>query len=117
MTEIMQRATELAEKNTPGVALTSVRDLAENLFLGIFTCLAWVLGRSWFHGSQLLYAAGLAFADGYRKGAHAPRVPQQPSVPPYPGQPRMLDDDRIADHTTPFGVPFGPNVQAYSERA
>lgn len=112
MTEIMQRATELAEKNTPGVALTGIRDLAENLFLGLFACIAWILGRSWFHGSQLLYAAGLAFADGYRKGAKAPRVPPQPpSVP----QPRMLDDDRIADHTTPFGVPFGPNVQAYSE--
>jgi hypothetical protein len=29
-----------------------------------------------------------------------------------------MDDDRIIDQrTTPFGVPYGPNVQAYSERA
>jgi hypothetical protein len=109
MTEIMQRATELAEKNTPGVALTSVRDLAENLFLGIFACLAWVLGRSWFHGSQLLYAAGLAFADGYRRGAKAPRVPQQPPVPRQEQQrwqPDVVTDTSIRDaYSTPFGVP------------
>jgi hypothetical protein len=118
MTEIMQRATELAEKNTPGVAFAGIGIFLENMFLGVFKLIGLILGRTWFHGSQLFYAAGLAFADGYRSGTRVARVPQQPSMPPYPGQPDLMDDDRIIDQrTTPFGVPYGPNVQAYSERA
>lgn len=118
MTEIMARATDMAERNTPGVAFKGLGVLLENLFLGVFACVGWVLGRSWFHGSQLLYASGLAFADGYKKGTrYQPPVPSQLSQPPQAGQPDLLDDSRIMNsYDTPFGVPYGPNVQASSER-
>lgn len=114
MSEIMERAGELASKNTPGVAFSSFGILLENLFLGFFASVAWVLGRTWFYGSQLIYAAGLAFADGYKRGTKA--QPKQPpaavSAPLTAGPAQLLEDDRIADHMTPFGIPFGPNVQA-----
>lgn len=114
MTPIMQRATELATKNTPGEVARSAGILLENLFLGFFAAVAWVLGRTWFYGSQLIYAAGLAFADGYKRGTKA--QPKQPpaavSAPLTAGPAQLLEDDRIADHMTPFGIPFGPNVQA-----
>ena len=116
-TGIMTRASELAEKNPPGVAFKNFGILLENLFLGFFACVAWVIGRTWFYGSQLLYAAGLAFADGYRKGAKVPpKVPRQLNSSPIPGHPDLMADSRIADgYTTPFGVPYGPNVQANHE--
>ena len=121
----MARAAELAEKNTPGVAAVSLGILLENLFLGTFAVTGWIAGRvvlffgwSWFHGSKLTYAVGLAVADGYKKGSkpqpRALQVPQQSQ----PGMPPFMDDGRAHDvYSTPFGVPFGPNVQAYSEHA
>jgi hypothetical protein len=113
----MQRATELAEQNTPGVAFTGLGVLLENLFLGAFTAIGWVTGRTWFHGSRLVYVIGLAVADGYVKGAKVPpRVPQQLAPPLPPGHPDLMSDERIIDQrTTPFGVPYGPNVQAFSQ--
>ena len=119
MTEIMERATDLAEKNTPGVAFQGLGVLLENMFLGLFRLIGWSLGRFWFHGSRMLYFMGLAFADGYKSGVRAPvQVPQQPSVPAQPlvPAPPLMDDGRTHDaYSTPFGVPFGPNVQAWSE--
>lgn len=112
MTEIMARATELAEKNTPGVAFEGIGVLLENIFLGLFRLVGWSVGRTWFHGSRLLYFVGLAFADGYKTGTKAPvQVPQQPSVP---APPLMADNPIQSAYETPFGVPFGPNVQAWS---
>src|SRR5580693_5699225 len=95
MTEIMERATELAEKNTPGVAFEGLGILLENMFLGVFRLIGWGLGRSWFHGSRMLYFAGLAFADGYKNGVKAPvpQVPAQQSVP----MPPLMDDGRTQD--------------------
>lgn len=114
MSVIMQRASELATKNTPGQVARSAGIILENLFLGFFACVAWVLGRSWFYGSQLIYAAGLAFADGYKRGAKArPEQPQAVEPPAGPRTQELVEDGRIIDqYQTPFGVPFGPNVHA-----
>lgn len=117
MTEIMERATKLAEQNTPGVAFKGLVVLFENTFLGVFALIGWLIGRTWFHGSQLIYLVGLAFADGYKNGAKvAPPQPKQLPPPRQAGPADLLDDDRIVDqYQTPFGVPFGPNVQASHE--
>jgi hypothetical protein len=101
---ISQRASQLAASNPPGVVL-------ENLLLWMFRAIGLVLGRGWFYGSKVVYFIGLAFMDGYVHGAHAVRQPA-PQQLPAPVSPPIVDDDRIADHTTPFGVPFGPNVHA-----
>lgn len=110
---LSKRAGELANENTPGVVL-------ENLFFGFFTVIGMVLGRAWFYASKMVYIIGLAFIDGYKRGAKfQPKVPQPIAAPPpAPDMPALMDDGRTHDaYTTPFGVPFGPNVQAWSEPA
>jgi hypothetical protein len=108
--DIMARATELATANPPHVSFSKLGVLLENLFFGVFRVLGWAIGRLWFHGSRTMFVVGLAFADGYRQGAKA--QPEIAPPPPPPAPVDLLEDDRIADHMTPFGVPFGPNVFA-----
>jgi hypothetical protein len=111
MSELSERADNLAAENSPGVVL-------ENLFLGFFAAIGWVLGRSWFHGAKLLFLVYLAFTDGYNRGVKRQPKPAEPVTPPNPQPPlsELLADSNILDaYQTPFGVPFGPNVQAYSE--
>jgi hypothetical protein len=112
---IKGRARELAAQNPPGVALGKFAILLENMFFGAFRVLGWAIGRSWFYAAQVLFVIGLAFCEGYRNGAKA--APKTPSLPqPAAPVPDLVDDDRIMDpYTTPFGVPYGPNVQAFSE--
>jgi hypothetical protein len=59
-----------------------------------------------------VYFIGLAFMDGYAHGTKAAPRPAPAQQLPQRVSPPLVDDDRIADHTTPFGVPFGPNVHA-----
>jgi hypothetical protein len=113
-TEIMARATEMATANPPHVSFAKLGELLENMFFGVFKIIGWLIGRAWFHGTRVLYVVGLAFADGYRNGVKAPpEVPPQLTQPAQPGMPPLLDDNRtISAYETPFGIPFGPNVQA-----
>jgi hypothetical protein len=113
MSEVMQRAAELAEKNTPGVAVANLGVLLENLFLGTFAAIGWVFGRLWFHGSKLIYAVGLAFADGYKKGAQYTPPPPQPARP-VPNQPN-LPNQMEQQFGGPLGVQYGPATFAYTE--
>jgi len=115
MTAIMERATELAQQNTPGVTFAKFGVFLENLFLGTLRLLGLIVGRTWFHASRTLFVTGLAFADGYKDGVKAlPPAPPVPVNAPFPGQSaQLLDDPRTIDtYQTPFGVPYGPNVQA-----
>lgn len=113
MSDISQRAAELARQNPPGVVL-------ENLFLGVFAVMGMVLGRLWFWGSKFVFIIGLAFADGYMKGAKVQARPPEAEIPPPPQSvpaPPLMNDGRTMNmNETPFGVPFGPNVHAWSER-
>lgn len=102
--DLSRRASELAASHPPAVVL-------ENLFLGFFAVLGWIVGRLWFYGSKTVYIVALALADGYVKGARAANAPVQ-QLPQAADTRPLVEDDRITDHTTPFGIPFGPNVQA-----
>jgi hypothetical protein len=109
--EIAQRAEALAKENTLGVVL-------DNLFFLTFRVIGLALGRTWFYGSKLVYVIWLAFLDGYVQGVKAVREAQAApgQAPQGPVQGPLLDDERIMmQHNTPFGVPFGPNIQAFSE--
>lgn len=115
MTAIMERATELAGQNSPGVAFSKFGVFLENVFLGTFRLTGFILGRMWFHAAQVLFVIGLAFADGYKDGVKA--APASPASQPPAEHPQptgaFLDDPRTIDsYQTPFGVPYGPNVQA-----
>jgi hypothetical protein len=72
-----QESTRLAEANPPSaVALT--------LFLGLFTVLGFVIGRSWFYLAKVIAITYLASRYGYRKGLKVPvevKTPSMPSVP------------------------------------
>jgi hypothetical protein len=103
--ELVTQAEQMAQDNPPGVVL-------ENLLLGIFRVLGFILGRLWFYGSKIVYIIGLALADGYKQGARAMVQPQatQPIAVPAGA---FVEDPRIHDTAqTPFGVPYGPNIQA-----
>lgn len=115
---IVTRASDLAAQHSPGVVLRKFAIFLENLFFGVFRVLGWMIGRSWYHGAQVLFVIGLAFSDGYKLGAKIP--PKEPqALPPGTynsnGAPAvdLVDDDRVIDtYQTPFGVPYGPNVHA-----
>jgi hypothetical protein len=120
--DIMARATEMASRNPPDVSFAKLLVVCENVFFGVFKLIGWLIGRVWFHGSRTLYIVGLAFSDGYKHGAKVPPKPQQALPPPQAGGPQpmppLMNDGRTQDvYDTPFGVPYGPNVQAFSERA
>jgi hypothetical protein len=110
MSDISKRAEQLANEHPPGVVI-------ENLFLGLFTVIGWVLGRSWFYLSKFVFLIYLAFQDGYIKGGKVKQKPPPPAEIMQPQQiQQLMNDGRTIDTvTTPFGVPFGPNVQAWSE--
>lgn len=91
-------------------------EVLENAFLWAITAigsfagfLALSLKWTFHHGYAFLFILALAFSAGYRKTSKpVVKVPVQPVG----GSQQLLDDDRIADYQTPFGIPFGPNVQA-----
>jgi hypothetical protein len=110
-------AAEVADRTHP-------LHVIDTVILGILVGIGWVVGRSWWllvfcavFAARGLAAYGLAIRHGYRMGT----MTLKPVAAPGPAPDaralglRSINDDRIADHTTPFGVPFGPNVQAYSE--
>jgi hypothetical protein len=112
-------AAEVADRTHP-------LHVIDTVILGILVGVGWIAGRAWWllvfavvFASHGLAAYALAVRHGYRLGTMTLKPAVQASPGPAPGPPRttqqLIDDDRIADHTTPFGVPFGPNVQAYSE--
>lgn len=113
-TEIMERAKALATENTLDVSFKKFFVLLENAFFGIFGILGWLVGRTWFYGAQTLFVVGLAFKEGYVKGAKAPvPVPEEDARPDaVPAPPLMNDGRTMNQYDTPFGVPFGPNVFA-----
>lgn len=88
---IAQRAEQLAHENPPGVVL-------ENAVLKTFALIGWILGRLWFFGSKFIFIIGLAFIDGYKKGAKVP--------------PKAV---RSGSPQRPDLTQYGPNVHAYSE--
>ncbi len=108
------RAAELAKAHPFG-------EVVENTFLGFFHVIGRLFGYlaltlSWiaFHAWTLVFVVWLAFSDGFK---HAAKVqPKQPApapvAPVQPGATHLMDDPRYADHNTPFGVPYGPNVHA-----
>ena len=113
--ELNKRAAELAESPPPLVVV-------ENLFLGFFACLGWVIGRL----VLLVYLVCLATADGFKHGATAlvlkEKKPKAIVAPPaesnghMPHPADLHNDDRLQDpYGTPFGVPYGPNVHASHE--
>lgn len=108
MSDLSERADNLAAENSPGIVL-------ENLFLGFFTVIGWVLGRSWFHAAKLLFLVYLAFTDGYHRGVKLQPKPPEPAAIQQPPQELLANSNILDAYQTPFGVPFGPNVQAYSE--
>ncbi len=111
MSDISERAEALAKAHP-------FAEVVENTFLGFFHVIGRLFGyialsAAWiaFHGWTLVFVVWLAFSDGFK---HAAKVQPKPAaVAPVP-QPtgKLLEDDRYADYTTPFGVPFGPNVHA-----
>ncbi len=113
-------AAEVADRTHP-------LHVIDTVILGVLVGIGWVVGRSWWllvfcavFASHGLTAYALAVRHGYRLGTMTLKPVVQAAPGPAPNAvPRtaqqLIDDDRIADHTTPFGVPFGPNVQAYSE--
>lgn len=117
--ELRSEAAEVADRTSPLHVLDTV-------ILAVLVAIGWTVGRAWwlavfgavFAGKGLVsYSRAVQY--GYRMGTKTqlkPVVQASSDVPPHATQ-RMVDDDRIADHQTPFGVPFGPNVQAYSEAA
>jgi hypothetical protein len=120
--DIMARATDLAQRNPPDVSLAKLLVFFENIFFGVFKLAGWLIGRVWFHGSRTIYIVGLAFSDGYRQGAKVPPkkpAPAEPAIGPQrTPMPPLMNDGRTQDvYDTPFGMPYGPNVQAFSERA
>jgi hypothetical protein len=105
---------------------TSFLHVIDTVILAVLVGVGWVVGRSWWllvFGSVIaakgLVSYALAVRHGYRLGTLTLKSAPA-SVAPARAQPprttqQLIDEDRIADHQTPFGVPFGPNVQAYSE--
>jgi hypothetical protein len=120
--DISKRAEALATAHPVG-------EVAENMFLGFFAVLGGlagyaVLAGSWllFHSWKFVFVIWLAFSDGFKRAARVPpRQPKPGAAPPVPlpgsvPAPPLMNDGRTHDvYTTPFGVPFGPNVQAWSE--
>ncbi len=122
MSDITERAQVLAKAHPFGETL-------ENAFLGFFHVIGRAAGYSvkallflLFHGWTLVFVIWLAFSDGFRQAAkvqpkqvHADiPEPGTPPAGPGAGSP-LVNDPRYADYTTPFGVPFGPNVHASHE--
>ena len=121
MSDITERASALAKAHPAHVIL-------ENAFLGFFAVIGGIFGYafravSWllFHGYTLLFVIWLAAQDGFRKTSKIEPKPKKndapASVPPLTGMPptaqQILEDPRYQDQsTTPFGVPYGPNVHA-----
>jgi hypothetical protein len=72
-----QESTRIAEANPPSkVALT--------LFLGLFTVIGFVIGRSWFYLAKVIAITYLASRYGYRQGLKVPveaKAAAAPSVP------------------------------------
>lgn len=119
--EMRVEAAEIADRTSPLHVLDTV-------ILAVLVAIGWVPGRVWWlmvFGSVIaargLTAYALAVRHGYRIGMKKQLAPVKPAKAPAPtlahATQQLIDDDRIADHQTPFGVPFGPNVQAYSEAA
>ncbi len=119
--QLRAEAAEAASANSP-------LHVIDTAVLGVLVGIGWFFGRAWWllaygavFASKGLVLYVLAVRHGYRKGTKKPlKDAAQGAVPPVPqGQPqRLMADDRIMEtHQTPFGVPFGPNVQAYSEPA
>jgi hypothetical protein len=120
MSDISERAEALAKAHP-------FAEVVENTFLGFFKVLGlitggFVLGVSWlaFHAWTVVFIVWLAFSDGFKAAArvHQPdvnQVAERIAPLPNPAATHLLDDPRYQDHTTPFGVPYGPNVHASHE--
>ena len=114
-------AAEVADRTHP-------LHVIDTVVLAVLVGLGWAVGRAWWllmFGSVLaakgLVAYGLAVRYGYRQGAKTKPAPAPQPAPGLPSPNLMSpanDDERILDQRlTPFGVPYGPNVQAWSEPA
>jgi hypothetical protein len=122
LAQLRFEAAEVADRTSPLHVLDTV-------ILAILVGIGWTAGRAWWllvfgsvFAAKGLVTYAYAVRHGYRAGMMKqlkPVVPAQGAAPPAsrPTSEQMLENDRIADHQTPFGVPFGPNVQAYSEPA
>ncbi len=114
MSTITERAEALAKAHPASEVL-------ENAFLGVFTLLGGFTGyvtlaATWlaYHAWTFVFVVWLAFSDGFKRTARVqPKPVAQAAAAPLQGQ--ILDDPRYTDHTTPFGVPFGPNVHGSHE--
>jgi len=116
--QLRTEAAEAASSNPP----LHVLDTA---VLGTLLGIGWLVGRLWYGTVFTAAFAGkglvmyvLAVRHGYRKGVKKKLAPAQaqPAAPPQPTE--LLAGNPIHDaYQTPFGVPYGPNVQAYSEPA
>jgi len=98
----------------------------DTVILAVLVGIGWTVGRAWWLlvfsaviAAKGLAAYALAVRHGYRLGTMTLKPAVQAAPGPAPdaaAKRQIMDDERITDYTTPFGVPFGPNVQAYSER-
>lgn len=111
-------AAEVADRTHP-------LHVIDTVILAVLVGIGWAAGRSWWllvfgsvFAARGLASYALAVRHGYRLGTMTLKPAVQASPGPAPNArttQQLIDEDRIADHQTPFGVPFGPNVQAYSE--
>ena len=112
MTAITERATELAQQNTPGVAFAKLGVFLENVFLGTLRLLGLIVGRTWFHFSRLIFVIGLAIYGRLQRRCKGPATACASSAGqhPYPaGAGFSVEDPRTIDaYQTPFGVPSRP---------
>jgi hypothetical protein len=115
--EMRAEAAEIADRTSPLHVL-------DTIILAVLVAIGWVPGRIWWLAvaGSILAARGLttyalAVRHGYRLGRKTQLKPVAVAPPAMASTQKLIDDERITDHMTPFGVPFGPNVQAYSEAA
>ena len=114
MSDITERASALAEAHPIGEVL-------ENAFFGSFKLVGMGFGAAFravnwalFHAYTLVFVIWLAFCDGFKQTAKIqpkPAAAEQPAIVQ-----QVLNDPRYQDaQSTPFGVPYGPNVHASHE--
>lgn len=66
---LSEQAGEVAARNPPSRVIALV-------FLGLFTALGWVIGRTWFYAQKGVVFSALAVRYGYRQGMKVPVEPR-----------------------------------------
>lgn len=108
MSDISKRAEELAAQHPAGEVLENSLLWLITAIGGFFGFLALAVKWTLHHAWSLVFVVALAFSAGYRKTSK-PAV----KIPVQPGPVQLMEDERTIDsYQTPFGIPFGPNVQA-----